>query len=186
MGNQGKGFTLVELVIVLVILALLAVAAAPKFVDVGQQSHQARVEAVATALQQSVRFAHIQWQVNGQQDVLDLVGFAGDLLDMNDLGYPIGVNKGTGNRWQIGRGNGGCVQLWQNLLDDAPSVATNANNEYQSYRHAPQGGNQVAGPRPNDRTQCSFVYRGSGDTRGRTSAEWVIRYDSIDGSVVLL
>ena len=100
------------------------------------------------------------------------MGYGDGTIDTNNLGYPIGTSKGNGNE-NIGVGNQGCADLWRGVLEDAPTVAHNNNNEqYRSYRHT---GNQV----------CSYVYRESGDTGNQNSGLLVIKYDSRDGSVVV-
>ena len=48
--RAGNGFTLVELVIVIVILGIMAAVAIPKFVDLGPQARNAAAQGVAGAM----------------------------------------------------------------------------------------------------------------------------------------
>lgn len=50
MKKQQSGFTLIELVMVIVILGLLAVTAIPAFVDLSNEAEQAAVDGIAGAL----------------------------------------------------------------------------------------------------------------------------------------
>lgn len=50
MHRQQRGFTLIELVIVIVILGALAVVALPRFIDLSDEAEEAAVEGVAGAL----------------------------------------------------------------------------------------------------------------------------------------
>ena len=50
MNNQQSGFTLIELVMVIVILGVLAVSAIPKFTDVSGAAEQAATDGIAGAL----------------------------------------------------------------------------------------------------------------------------------------
>lgn len=50
MKKQQSGFTLIELVIVIVILGILAAVAVPRFVDLSAEAHQAAIDGIAGGL----------------------------------------------------------------------------------------------------------------------------------------
>lgn len=64
MDNQ-KGFTIIELVMVIVIIGVLAAVAIPKFVDLKSNAHNAVIEGVTGALQGSIIMLHAQYIENG-------------------------------------------------------------------------------------------------------------------------
>ncbi|QBF83396.1 prepilin-type N-terminal cleavage/methylation domain-containing protein [Shewanella maritima] len=179
-----RGFTLIELVVVIIILAVIAVIAAPKFLDVKRDAEISRAKAVAAAYQQSVSFVHTRWQMLGINTFTnDLPGFGNDDFDVNANGYPLGIDKGNpmGNPDNVGRGQQGCIDLWNNLLTDPPSVSRNDDgSDYQSYRH--QDDNSNSG----HASQCTYVLRTLGETRGRRNAEIKIQYDSVGGTAKLI
>lgn len=63
--NQ-KGFTLIELVVVIVILGILAVTAAPKFIDLTSDAKASVVEAVKASINSAADMAHAKALVSGQ------------------------------------------------------------------------------------------------------------------------
>lgn len=56
--NKQKGFTLIELVMVIVILGILAAFAVPRFADVTSDARKATVDAVAGSLRSAAALAH--------------------------------------------------------------------------------------------------------------------------------
>jgi MSHA pilin protein MshA len=56
--NKQKGFTLIELVVVIVILGILAVTAAPKFIDLTSDAKASVVEAVKGSINSAADMAH--------------------------------------------------------------------------------------------------------------------------------
>ena len=171
--NKTRAFTLIELAIVIVIIGMIAAFALPRFSDLTEQAELAQAEGVAGALKSGALTVKALFRSQGHSvRVQDLAGYGDGTIDTNNIGYPIGIDKGNGNE-NVGRNDSGCVGVWNGVLVDAPSVAHNNNNQqYRSYRHT---GNKI----------CSYVYRGSGDNGNQNSGLLVIKYDSRDGSVVV-
>ena len=64
--TKQKGFTLIELVVVIVILGILAVTAAPKFIDLTSDARAAVVEGVKGAVNSAADLAHAKALVSGK------------------------------------------------------------------------------------------------------------------------
>ncbi len=63
--TSQKGFTLIELVVVIVILGILAVTAAPKFIDLTGDAKASVVQAVEGSLNSAADMAHAKALVEG-------------------------------------------------------------------------------------------------------------------------
>jgi len=58
---KSKGFTLIELVVVIIILGILAVVALPKFLNISQDAHISTVKATGGAFKSSINLAKAVW-----------------------------------------------------------------------------------------------------------------------------
>ena len=63
--SNQRGFTLIELVVVIVILGILAAFAVPKFMGLEDQARAAAVQSMAGSLESADSMAHGLWEANG-------------------------------------------------------------------------------------------------------------------------
>jgi len=75
--NFQKGFTLIELVIVIVILGILAATAAPKFIDLTGDAKGATLQAVRASVESATAMAHAKAIVAGKKAA------SGQTIDVN-------------------------------------------------------------------------------------------------------
>lgn len=97
--NRQKGFTLIELVVVIVILGLLAATALPRFIDLTGDARLASVQGVAGGLRSAASLAKAQWLVNGSTGATS-VSMDGVTVAVNASGYPTAAANGIGDAMQ--------------------------------------------------------------------------------------
>jgi MSHA pilin protein MshA len=84
--TKEKGFTLIELVMVIVILGILAAFALPRFADLGGDARESSIQALAGAMKSAAAIAHSA-QLAGGNGLGDAVTLDGQVIQMVN-GYP--------------------------------------------------------------------------------------------------
>ncbi|MFA0570359.1 type II secretion system protein [Vibrio gallaecicus] len=117
--KHKTGFTLLELVIVIVILGILAVTTGPRFLNYQRDSHETVSHAsfsAFTAFTAAVNMYHSQWLVEGEPNFDQTVNYGVGDIYPSITGYPIAVDQLPISSGANLRG-GDCVALWNALMD---------------------------------------------------------------------
>src|SRR5690349_2835392 len=93
--NKQQGFTIIELVVVILLLGILTATALPRFMDVSTQAHTAVVQGVAGSMQTGAAMFRGAWTAMGEPpDNTQISAFGDGSMRTNTFGYPKG--NGTG------------------------------------------------------------------------------------------
>lgn len=142
--KKQAGFTLIELVIVVVILGLLAVTAIPKFLDLTDQAENANIEGMAGGFATAVSLVRAQWEAEGRPknaSSVNSVAYDGTTLILTTENVGTGIRPGyvtglTTGETLVTFTSNNCTQIWQNILQQPPTISTsiaNINNGSARY-----------------------------------------------------
>jgi len=85
--KQQKGFTLIELIFVIVILGILAAAALPRFVDLTTDARQSALEGMSGSIRSAVAMSHADAIVKEQTGPTGAITVEGQTIALVN-GYP--------------------------------------------------------------------------------------------------
>lgn len=146
MPRQAKGFTLIELVIVIIALGVLAATALPKFIHMQDDATEAVIEGQFAAFSAAVGMYHSGWLVKGHTGAINnLEGFGDGDVDSSATGYPFSTTDNTVRPFN------GCGEIWSGLTD------TSLVSEYVSDADLPTTTADIA----YTYTTSTCVYRGA-------------------------
>lgn len=176
MYRKQTGFTIVELVVVIILLGILAATALPRFINIEDDAHAAVFEGVVGSLQTGLALFHAKAIATQAATNDPIAEFSG--LRVNPSNYPYGtVNRGGGTSTVTAVAD--CTAVFSNLQQaGAPTVNTGTAANVAA-RGAMNGGYDYVAvvSAPN----CTYWYTGQSTTSGDTV--WTMTYDSVTGQI---
>ncbi|WP_233079805.1 prepilin-type N-terminal cleavage/methylation domain-containing protein [Rheinheimera soli] len=181
--RRQSGFTIIEIIIVVIILGLLAATALPRFLNVTEQAEDASIDGIAGGFASAVGLVRGQWEVEGRPRANFLTGVANaDMSIVTVDGTQIGVNAtGTldageafgfptmapiaaGNSQDNAMTDAKCREVLNLILQNAPSsIAQNTTTPINNVNQLAGNTLFVQANTATAATQC-FYYQASGLT----------------------
>ncbi|WP_299019234.1 prepilin-type N-terminal cleavage/methylation domain-containing protein [uncultured Photobacterium sp.] len=172
--RKQSGFSLVELVIVIIVVGLLAATALPRFLQVTDEAKKVSIEGVAGGFATAALSARAQWEAYGRPANTggqNLVNYDGTEFLLTKAtaddsvrdGYPFALENGGSELSAVSDAD--CLELLENLLQNTPLATTKkndaANGNYLFY---------VKAEGSNSEKLCRYYQLASAGTDGSGSA----------------
>lgn len=119
--KSEKGFTIIELVVVILLLGILTATALPRFMDVTSQAHDAVVQGVVGGMATGVALSRATWFAEGRS-ATGISGFGDGFVAVNTSGYPTGVQGGPPS------GAAACITAYEEILQPGGRPTTRVYN----------------------------------------------------------
>lgn len=168
------GFSIIELIVVIVLLGILVATALPRFMDVDDEAHAAAVRGVLSGFQTGMSLYHSQWKAQGQDDVNTPIAEFNNLR-VNARGYPYGTADRSGGSSTVTDASD-CVAVFDGVLQEgSPSIGA------AGSAVAVVGSTTDYTAVVVDASNCAYYYTAQGNRAGDVIP--VLTYDSSKGEI---
>ncbi|NNC54539.1 MAG: type II secretion system protein, partial [Pseudomonadales bacterium] len=183
--HYAAGFTLIELVAVIVLISILAAIAAPRFFNLKDDAEAAALQALAGSFSTGVAIGKAQWITNGnspnsvsavdQRVVIDGIGF-----NVNRYGWQdSATEKDSQDLTVTGQTATDCQEVFEYILQSPPR--NTIERDLASRRKAQYAVSVVEGSN-SDRCRYELVVRAAQDPE---TAEFYFDYEMLTGRVTV-
>ena len=121
--HKQSGFTIIELVIVIVVIGILSAVALPRMIDLSAQARRSVILAITGNLSTSVESVRNQWMAEGKNNVVkNLDGTYFFIGSTSTNGAVKNVAASASDITAITASDTVCLNLWNKLLKNPPKA----------------------------------------------------------------
>lgn len=181
MHSKHSGFTIVELVVVIILLGILVATALPRFINIDDEAHGAAFQAVTGSLQTGVSLFHAR-AIATEAEANEIPG-GSDADDFNGLranadGFPYGTTDNSGGSSTVSTADD-CVGVFENVQQPgSPSIATTT-----GLADVANAGGTVDYVAEVTASNCVYYYTGETTASGEDIR--TLTYDSTTGQMLV-